>query len=190
MAVPGGAVAAILAGGRATRLGGACKPLLEIAGRRILDRQLDVLRPRFSEIILISSDPAPFAGHHLRVVADREPGLGPLGGIATALRETGRELFIVAGDLPLLDPRAIEALYEAGDGDADAVVFETARGLEPLHARWFPSALPFVEEAIGSRRLAVHEVQSNGDALPVLENVNTPEDVTRLSRLLAALPTR
>src|SRR5665647_1703975 len=44
--------AVVLAGGRATRLGGLNKAQLEIGGKRLLDRVLDALRPLTDQILV------------------------------------------------------------------------------------------------------------------------------------------
>ena len=92
-----GSVAAILAGGRGTRMaagdagqGGrrgvdlaaeahsaVVKGLLQVDGERIIDRQLAVLRPRFAEVLIAANDPAPWAALGLRVVPDRAFDRGP-----------------------------------------------------------------------------------------------------------------
>jgi len=53
---------AIVAGGGATRLGGQCKPLLQVGGRTVLER-LQALRTLADEVLLVSADPRlPVAG--------------------------------------------------------------------------------------------------------------------------------
>lgn len=49
--------AAILAGGRARRMNGEDKALLEVGGQPILLRQLTVLRPLFTEILVVAGNP-------------------------------------------------------------------------------------------------------------------------------------
>jgi molybdenum cofactor guanylyltransferase len=104
--------AAILAGGRARRLGGARKALLEIGGRAIIDRQLDVLRPRASRIAAVlrsDDDDTPFTARGLEVVRDRVDGKGPLAGLAAALAWAGGDtLLAVACDMPLIDPHIVD----------------------------------------------------------------------------------
>ena len=51
--------AAILAGGKATRMGGRAKSFLVVDAERVIDRQLAVLRPLFSEILIVANDPGP-----------------------------------------------------------------------------------------------------------------------------------
>ena len=75
--------AAILAGGRARRLGGQDKSALIVDGVRLLDRQLASLRPLTDSILLVGyPGPAPAS---CVVVSDHKPGTGPLGAIVTAL---------------------------------------------------------------------------------------------------------
>lgn len=195
--MPGAPVtAAILAGGRATRLGGVMKPLLEIGGRRILDRQLDVLGPLVDEVILVANEAGPFASSGLRVVPDRRPGLGPLAGLEAALEATSHaEVLLVAGDLPFLDPRVIALLLDA-DAAADAVVPRTARGPEPLLARYARRIRPRASAALDADRRAMHRfleeistlrieepaLRAIDPALGFLRNVNTPEDLFHAAR--------
>lgn len=108
--------AAILAGGRARRLGGARKALLEVGGRAIIDRQLDVLRPRASRVAAVlreEDDDAPFTARGLEVVRDRVDGKGPLAGLAAALAwASGEPLLALACDMPLIDPHIVDLVTE------------------------------------------------------------------------------
>jgi molybdopterin-guanine dinucleotide biosynthesis protein A len=158
-----------------------------------------VLRPLFDEILLIANDAAPFAAYRLRVVPDLHPGRGPLAGLESALDAAlHNEVFLVAGDLPLLDARAIDLVLSAAAA-APAVVIDTARGPEPLHARYARSLLPRVRAALAAGRLAMHAfldeiaaaripeaaARAIDPALRFLDNVNTPDDAARLTALLA-----
>src|SRR5687768_18228484 len=70
------AAGAILAGGQATRMGGRPKSFLEVGGRRIIDRQLEVMRPLFRELILCTNDPPRYADLGLPMVSDDVRGPG------------------------------------------------------------------------------------------------------------------
>jgi molybdenum cofactor guanylyltransferase len=98
--------AAIIAGGPARRLGGATKPLLEIGGQAVADRQLAVLRPLFPRLLVVANEPAPWRARGVEVVADRVAGAGPLAGLSAALAAAGDAEAVVclAGDLPFLSP--------------------------------------------------------------------------------------
>src|SRR5262245_30724404 len=104
---PGCGTAAILAGGLATRMGGAAKALIPVNGVALIDRQVRVLAPIFPRLlaaVAAKDDPAPYRARGLFVVTDRHPRCGPLAGLHAAL-EASRDawLFVVACDMPFLD---------------------------------------------------------------------------------------
>jgi len=183
--------AAILAGGRATRLGGALKPLLVVGGQRIIDRQLAILRPLFDQLVLITNDPTPFAGIDVRLIPDRQPGKGPLAGMDAALAHfrSSDAVLCLAGDMPFLNPALLQHLRDAPP--ALALVPRLASRPDPLCARYDQRFAPHAEAALAQNRLALHALlaQLPVDYLdePLLRrldpelrsfmNVNTPEDL-------------
>ena len=52
---------AILAGGRAVRMGGKAKGLESVGGRRIIDRVAEALREATDDLLIVSNDPAASA---------------------------------------------------------------------------------------------------------------------------------
>ena len=103
-----GAIAAIvLAGGRATRLGGGDKPLRILGGKPMLAHILDRLEPQVEAIaISANGDPARFAEYGLPVLADERPWAqaGPLAGVLSGMTwaKAGSisKVLTVAGDTP------------------------------------------------------------------------------------------
>src|SRR5687768_7240554 len=85
-----GVSAAILAGGRARRFGGAGKASLAGGRARISDRQLAVLAAVADDIRIVANDAQRYAGLGVRVIPDAIAGAGPLGGIYTALLDVLR----------------------------------------------------------------------------------------------------
>ena len=77
----------LLAGGLARRMGGGDKPMRMIAGRTILERVIQRLKPQCAGLILnANGDPARFARFGLPVVGDTVGDFpGPLAGILAAL---------------------------------------------------------------------------------------------------------
>ncbi|HEX5475917.1 MAG TPA: molybdenum cofactor guanylyltransferase [Vicinamibacterales bacterium] len=127
--------AAILAGGRARRMGGTRKWALVVDGARIIDRQLAALAGLADPVLIVAPDPAPFAGLPARVVADRVAGAGALGGIYTAVAESPHDrVLVLACDLPFVSRAWLQRLVDASTEGIDAVVPRTARGREPLCA--------------------------------------------------------
>jgi molybdopterin-guanine dinucleotide biosynthesis protein A len=185
--------AAILAGGEARRFGGRDKAALSIHGRRVLDWQLEILRQVTDRIVIVGGRPERFADTGVPVIADREPALGPLGGISTALHHsTSERTLILACDMPFVTAAFLTYLAETGR-DCDATMARNKLGVHPLCAAWTTMAGPKVTRLIdeGVRkmrdavaRLRVHTVE--GDALRafdpdgrLLHNINTPDDYAR-----------
>ena len=189
-------VGAILAGGAARRLGGVAKGLIEIDGVRMIERVARALRPVTERIVVVSSIEG--AGDWLAgadVVTDEQPGSGPMGGIASALRATGGDVLVVAWDSNFVRTALLVPLLTAEIGN-DAVVWRLPSGIEPLIALYRQSALPTIDAALarGERRardivsllrvLALTELPP-GCSVESFFSVNTPDDLAR-AQLLAA----
>src|SRR5215471_5889398 len=135
-----GISAAILAGGRATRFGGADKASLVVGGRRFVDRQLAAIAGIAEDVRIVVHEPgdaARYADLGVRVIADAVAGAGPLGGVYTALGDARHDrVLVLAGDLPFVTAALVERLVaESGTGEEiDAFVPRSGRGLEPLCA--------------------------------------------------------
>jgi molybdopterin-guanine dinucleotide biosynthesis protein A len=189
------AAAAILAGGRARRLGGAVKPLLDVGGRRIVDRVREALSPLVEEIVVVG-DAALLGDVGARVVGDLRPGLGPLAGLEAALASTaGDPLLLVGGDMPFVTTSLLSRLLSESPS-AEAVCFHGPRGDEPLCARYARRLLPAVRARLDAGRLALHHLLDEAAAIRIeprdeeeraaLDNVNSPAELLA-ARLRASL---
>jgi molybdopterin-guanine dinucleotide biosynthesis protein A len=178
--------AAILAGGRARRLGGAVKGLLVVRGRRIVDRQLDELGSVFARVFIVANDPAPWRELPVACVPDRVAGAGPLAGIdaaLAALRDDEDAVVCVGGDMPFLAARLLQRLRDEAP-EADAVVARVGDRPEPLCARYGRSAAVAIRTRLAAGRLRATELLDDLRVAFVetqaLDNVNTREDLERL----------
>lgn len=191
----------ILAGGRASRMGGGDKPLLHLDGRPILAHIIDRLAPQVDRLALNANGPSGrFAAFGLPVLPDRlPPGVpdhpGPLAGILAGLdwaAETGAEALVsVAGDTPF-PPRMLVTTLEAAanaSGRPLVVAFSTADDdappqRHPVFARW-PVSLraPLRQALAGGMRRVMDFAEANGHARAVFtrcegfRGANTPEDL-------------
>jgi molybdenum cofactor guanylyltransferase len=146
--------AAILAGGRARRLGGARKALIELGGRAIIDRQLDVLRPRAQRIAAIlapGDDDTPFTARGLAIARDSIEGAGPLAGLAAGLAwAAGDPLLALACDMPLIDGAVVDLLAARARAGADLAVPIAHGRAQPLCACYGVRCRALVDAALAA----------------------------------------
>lgn len=191
--------AIILAGGRSSRMG-EDKALMRFGGQPLLERVLDVLRPTFEDLILVTNQPEQhldLAG--VRIVTDVEPGQGPLGGIyAGLLAARGRHALVVGCDMPFLNPLLLDFLWSLRSW-GDVVVPLTEQALSPICAIYDRQVLSAIASALaaGERkvmglypRLDVHYVREDelrpyDPELLTFANLNTYEDYEQALAALA-----
>ena len=199
---PARCVGVVLAGGEATRFSGRAKGLLEVGGRRIVDRVLEALAQATSEQILVGKDVALLERElpGLRVVADSTPLHSSLAGLHAALTASAGAVLAVAWDMPFLSGPLLRAIREIGEKTAQAAIPEGPRGLEPLCA-YFTSAAAsvagrqldhgelrlgaFVESLPSYAIVPLDVVSRFGDPEVLFANVNTPADL-ELAEMRAA----
>lgn len=170
----------LLAGGRATRMGGRNKAFAAVGGEAIAARTVRVLRSAFPQVIVATNTPAAFARFGVETVADVFPGRGPLAGLHAGMLASRHEhVFLVACDMPGLDPEVIRFLL-GRIGDADAVVPCWDGDIEPLHAVYATRLLPLVERCLADGRTAMREF------LPLARVDYVPEDELRCVATAAA----
>ncbi|HEC33560.1 MAG TPA: molybdenum cofactor guanylyltransferase [Chloroflexi bacterium] len=152
----------ILAGGRSTRLG-RDKPLLELGGRTLVARALDVLAQLTDDLIVVTSLLSQLLPVSARVVTDRYVGAGVLAGVHAGLLAARGELaVVVACDMPFLNLDLLRYLISLAE-ETD-IVAPRWIDVEPLHAVYRPATcLRPVERALarGERRIVsfYHEVK-------------------------------
>lgn len=183
----------VLAGGKSTRMG-RDKSLLRVGGTTLLGRTLHVLAGIFDEVFVVADRADRFDGlGNVGVVEDLVPDIGPLGGIYTGLKESANpSCFVVACDMPLLDPGAISrqlSIWPAAE--ADALVPVVNGRAEPLHSVYAKECLPAIEQQMerGDHRVRalfdvvrVHFWHPGPEDVRSFANVNTPDEWTELMK--------
>jgi molybdopterin-guanine dinucleotide biosynthesis protein A len=184
--------AAILAGGRARRLGGRDKSRIVVGGRTILARQLDVLRCLVPRVVIVANDPEAFADAGVPVVPDAVPGCGSLGGIYTALAALAGPVLVLACDMPFVTEAFLARVVAAGR-DVDVAIPRGRDGYQPLCASYGPAceeplrrrieqgALKVVDllADVRVREIGPDEIATFDPDGLLLLNVNTAADVAR-----------
>jgi molybdenum cofactor guanylyltransferase len=180
--------ALILAGGESRRMGGVDKTLIEVDGRSLTERVVEVVQPLFGEVIVASGVPGKFVGlEGVREVADHERGVGPLAGMLAGLEACATEwAFVVAADMPCLKPPLIERVVTSIAPDVLAVAPRHGRFREPLHAAYKRAVIADIERFLdeGGRsvnrlldRIPVAWVEVEDADLECFKNVNRPTDL-------------
>jgi molybdopterin-guanine dinucleotide biosynthesis protein A len=161
--------AAILAGGRATRLGGRNKAGLRIGCHTVLERQLAILQQVVARTIIIANDATPYRAYDVSIVPDLVPGTGALGGLYTAIVSScSARTLVVACDMPFLAAPFLSYLIKAGE-TADIAIPRTTRGYEPLCATYSQRCADLIRGRIESMELKVGDVFLQAQGLLVRE---------------------
>ncbi len=192
-------VGVVLAGGESRRMG-RDKAALVVAGKTLAERAADLLDPVVSEVVIADRGRGLVAGR--RSVADG-PGRGPAAGLlGAAAARPGRELVVLACDLPVV-PEALVAALARGSR-ADCTVPRWRRGLEPLVGRYGPAALAALARQVAAGELSMRpllarpdlvveilegaELERFGDPDEMFLNLNEPEDLDRLETVGGGVP--
>ena len=75
----------VQAGGKSTRMGGAPKALMDLGGRRIVERVVAAIAPVVDDVLVVTNTPELYAFLGLPMVGDVFPDHGSLGGIYSGL---------------------------------------------------------------------------------------------------------
>jgi molybdopterin-guanine dinucleotide biosynthesis protein A len=196
----------LLAGGRSSRMGGGDKCLRPLAGKPIIARIVERLKPQVSAMVInANGDPARLAGFGLSVVADSVAGFaGPLAGVQAGLvwvkaNHPGLLYAVtVATDTPFFPADLVRRFLAEAEGVARLLVARSNAGVHPVIGLWpveLASALKASLEA-GERKagqwVAEHgatevnfpEVEIGGRLIDPFFNINRPEDLAEADGLL------
>jgi molybdopterin-guanine dinucleotide biosynthesis protein A len=194
----------ILAGGLARRMGGGDKALIDIGGRTILARVLDVMAPQCDGIVLnANGDASRFAAFGLAVVPDEIPDFaGPLAGILAGLdwaaihRPDIAWIASVPGDCPFLPSDLVAKLHAARvSANKPLACAKSGDWRHPVAGLWPVALRTDLRHALLDEDLHKIEVWTARHGVAIAEwpdhpvdpflNVNTPEDRARAIEIAA-----
>ncbi|MFS0848380.1 molybdenum cofactor guanylyltransferase [Novosphingobium panipatense] len=166
---------AVLAGGQSTRFG-SDKALAEIGGRTLLSLAVDMLSGWCELVVVTGRETAP-----ARTVPDwPRAGMGPLGGLAAAMRlaaDEGYEAVLSCSVDAALLPEDLPVLL----GKAPACL-----SAQPVVGLWPTAALPQLEALLSSpvvhslKRFATMIGARQVETASPIANINTPADLAAL----------
>lgn len=194
-------LAIILAGGRATRMGGGDKGLLPLGDATLLAQVLERTLPQVAgAAINANGDPARFADFGLPVLPDPIEGyVGPLAGVLAGLdwaAGQGADTIIsVAADTPFFPCDLTARLVLAAEGMAVPLALAaTPEGRHPTFGLWPVALREDLRAALtGGLRKVVQWTDSHSAATAMFPaegdpffNVNTPEDLAQAQAIWEA----
>lgn len=158
--------AVVLAGGKGRRMGTVEKALLEFEGKTILERLLESLFRIVDEVIISFRDKnqeekfrpvlEKFPAREIRFCFDTLEDAGPLEGIRAGLLESrGEYSFVCAGDMPFVDSRVVDLLFEKASGHDAALPKREDGKFEPLHAVYSKKMIHEIEKTFENGRCSV-----------------------------------
>lgn len=200
----------IVAGGRARRMGGGDKCLLDLDGSSVLEHVIARLRLQVPEVVLnAAGDASRFARFGVPVIPDSIAGQpGPLAGVLAGLDWAAAEGFesivTVPGDTPFFPEDLVMALRAAAVASGRPLVMAMSEEpggkllAHPVCALW-PVALreQLRDDILAGARKVQAWAEAQGATRAIFHdrrdpffNINTPEDLaaarTRLAEMNAA----
>jgi molybdopterin-guanine dinucleotide biosynthesis protein A len=188
----------ILAGGQSSRMG-ADKAFLELAGKPLILRAVDLSR-EVSADVKILGEPEKFVAYG-PVIEDIYRDRGPLGGIHAALTNSQSDCnLMLAVDLPFVPARFLEHLLARAESSQATVTVPSLGGyFQPLCSVYRKEFVTAAERALTQNRnkidplfqevslciVSEEEMHTNGFDSSIFRNLNTPEDWHQAKREFA-----
>ena len=177
----------ILAGGRATRMGGKDKGLLLLNGKPLWNCVYEKLYPQVEQVVISANrNFAEYAKSGLKVVADSLPDYpGPLAGMLSVMQQLEHEWFLFCPcDTPAI-PNSLAATLWRERNKAPAVWVHDGNKDHPaivlMHRRLAPALHQYL--AADERRVMDFLRKAGGHAVTFQDsaicfiNINTPDDL-------------
>jgi len=173
---------------------GSNKALLPFQGEPLILRVYHRLALLVDEVLVTVNQTTGFESLGLPLLPDLYPGKGTLGGLYTGMLAARNPLIAVVGcDMPFVNPSLLRAELDLlTRTEADAVIPNSATGLEPLHAVYKrETCLPAIYKALMADQLRLvswlpdvkvqempfEVVKVYDPEMIAFYNLNTPDDL-------------
>ncbi|MCC6320794.1 MAG: molybdenum cofactor guanylyltransferase [Phycisphaerales bacterium] len=180
----------VLVGGKSRRFGRdkLREPVPGLSGRWLVDVAIDVLRAEFGSVVSVVGECDPLVALRAdTVIPDRYPGVGPMGGLLSALEHSCGPVLALPGDVWRIDIDLIRRLRSAADlNPADDAVLLRTDQVQWCAGVYRPSLAGVLRTAVASGRYALRDVLSGARITFVdlgewcFEDADRPDDLRRL----------
>ena len=184
----------ILSGGECRRMA-KDKAFLKIDGEYIIERILNIFKDIFDEIVIVTNTPEFYISYDVTLVGDIIENKGPMSGLYSGLINSKSNYnFVTASDMPFLNRQLITFMMGLA-GNNDMVIPKIKDFIEPLHAIYSKSCIPFIDgylkdgnsglrELLGVckvRYVVEEEIMSIDTGMKSFTNINTPEEYDKIT---------
>lgn len=185
----------LLMGGQNTRMNGTRKAFLSYRGRPFY-RHLAESMAGLEQLYLSVEAAGLYPGIPYRQIIDQYPRIGPLGGIASALSETGAAaLLVLPCDMPGITRGFVDYLRDWWQRYHEPFIISHGERLQPLVGVYTQACLPVISQMIAAEeyrlrtlirqmKFKIISVDDIDGAGQMLVNVNTPEDFQQLKSFI------
>ena len=186
----------ILAGGRASRMGGADKGLITVNGKCMIEHCIAKLRPQVEQIFISANRNIEQYGQYGFTVLEDHFGEfeGPLAGLLRALEMSKTNpVLVVPCDAPLVPSELANRLLEFYvEGKTTAVIPHDGARLQMLFGLYSPNAIASLTEYLASGQRKVETWVTSLDHIVVdfsnekgnFMNINTESDLQTAQSIL------
>ena len=185
--------AVVLAGGKSSRMG-FDKSTMVLQNKKLIESTIKKLDSLFDDII-ISVDGLEKTSecNHDKIVVDKVKGVGPLGGMISALEMAQSDrLFVIPCDMPVIDTKYISFMMKYMD-DNEIILSEKNGYFEPFPGFYSKSLIPRIDELINQNRRSIRAIfecsrtkvisesewKKLGFSEEIFTNLNTTQDVEK-----------
>lgn len=176
----------VLVGGKSSRFGrDKLREPYPAGGPPLVQRPINALRSVFGERVkLVGGCHADLLALADGVIRDDHPGVGPVGGIVSALEATTGAVFVLAGDMPGVTGADVERVLAAAERDGDAwAVLATTDHPHPCFGLYRPGALATLRARLDAGEYRLTDALPAGRVCLVpcparaVANINRPADL-------------
>lgn len=179
----------ILAGGKASRMGGGDKGLIKLNGTPLVEIVYNALLPQVSQLYINANrNIEQYQSYALVIKDNMQDFQGPLAGVHSCLTEIDQEwIGFTPCDSPNIPSDLVERLAAAIDNEVEIIVAHDGQYPQPVFSLWNKRALPalsaFLENGDRKIKLLLNQCKTTfvdfSDIPDTFINLNTPDELKK-----------